>query len=108
MYRLIHINDSNEDIETGLYGRDKELCKRLLQLFHKAEAYEEVKSTLQTFLDKKNKRKKSTSVQPVIYGIVVDLVSNFGRLKIILMVKRTTNSLGHIIPRTLTPYIELR
>jgi hypothetical protein len=79
VYRLIHFNDSIPDINTGLEGRDKELCKPLLQLFHNSEAYEEIKSTAQAFLDEKNKRKKSTSIEPVIYGIVVDLVSKQGK-----------------------------
>jgi DNA adenine methylase Dam len=78
VYRLIHFNDPIPDISTGLEGRDKELCKPLLQLFHNAEAYEEIRSTSQSFLDEKNKRKKSTSIEPVIYGIVVDLVSKEG------------------------------
>ena len=42
------------------------------------KAYEQVKSTLQAFLDRKNKRKKNTAIEPAIYGIVVDLVSRIG------------------------------
>ena len=78
-YRLIHFDDPIPDIETGLEGRDKELCKPLLQLFYNTKAYPEVKSALQTFLDRKNKRKKNSAVEPVIYGLVVDLVSRLGK-----------------------------
>lgn len=79
-YRLIHFSDNQPDIETGLDGRNKELCKPLLHLFHGSKAYDEVKSTLQAFLDRKNKRKKNTAIEPVIYGLVVDLVSRFGKI----------------------------
>jgi hypothetical protein len=34
VYRLIHFHDPIHDIDTGLDGRDKELCKPLLQLFY--------------------------------------------------------------------------
>jgi hypothetical protein len=78
-YRLIHFTDLIPDIEIGLEGRDKELCKPLLQLFHNTKAYPEVKSALQAFLDRKNKRKKNSAIEPVIYGLVVDLVSRIGR-----------------------------
>ena len=78
-YRLIHFTDPIPDIEIGLEGRDKELCKPLLQLFHNTEAYLEVKSALQAFLDRKNRRKKNNAIEPVIYGLVVDLVSRIGR-----------------------------
>lgn len=44
------------------------------------KAYDEVKSTLQAFLDRKNKRKKNTAIEPVIYGLVVDLVLRFGKI----------------------------
>ncbi len=33
IYRLIHFTDSIPDIDIGLDGRDKELCKPLIQLF---------------------------------------------------------------------------
>ena len=79
-FRLIHFSDDQQDIATKLEGRDKELCKPLLHLFHGSEAYSEVENTLQAFLDRKNKQKKNTAIEPVIYGIVVDLVSQFGRV----------------------------
>lgn len=79
VYRLIHFTDSILDIKTGLDARDKELAKPLLQLFSRTKVSAEVKSTLQMFLDRKNKRKKNTAIEPVIYGIVLDLVSRLGK-----------------------------
>ena len=60
-YRLIHYNDKQPDIEIeGLDGREMELCKPLLQLFHGRKSYNEVKDILMTFLDRKRRNKKST------------------------------------------------
>ena len=78
VYRLIHFEDSIVNRGVGLEGRDKELCKPLLQLFHDTEVYSEVKSALMTFLDKKNKRKKNVSIDPVLYEITANLVSTKG------------------------------
>jgi len=38
-YRLIHFLDNQQDIETSLQGRNKELCKPVLHLFHGSAAY---------------------------------------------------------------------
>ena len=74
-YRLIHFNDIIADIDVGLDGRDKELCKPLLQLFHGSnEAYKEVRATALTFLERKNKRKKTTAIEPLLFDIVVDMI----------------------------------
>jgi hypothetical protein len=75
-YRLIHFDDSIADINAGLEGRDKELCKPLLQLFHGTKSYEEVKTTLFSFLDRKNKRKKSTAIEPIVFEIVVAMIES--------------------------------
>ena len=37
IYRLMNFNNKIIDIDTGLDGRDKELCKPLLQLFFETE-----------------------------------------------------------------------
>ena len=79
-YRLFHFSDDQRDITTKLEGRNKELCKPLLHLFHGSKAYSEVERTLQTFLDRKNKQKKNISIEPVVYGIVVNLVSRLGKV----------------------------
>ena len=56
IYRLIHFHDPIPDIDIGLDGRDKELCKPILQLFNNTESYAEIKSALQEFLDAKNQK----------------------------------------------------
>ena len=60
---------------------DEELCKPLLQLFYTLGASEEtlseLESTLQYFLDTKNKRKGQT-LEAVIYPIVLDAVVRYG------------------------------
>lgn len=76
-YRFIHFDDRIADLETGLDGRDKELCKPLLQLFHKTKTYDKVKDVLTNFLNKKNRRKKSTAIE-----IVVNLIAKRGTTKL--------------------------
>jgi hypothetical protein len=81
MYRLVHIKDPYKEINIGLDGRDEELCKPLLQLFYTLEATEdtlsELESTLQHFLDIKNKRKGQT-LEAVIYPVIVNIVADKG------------------------------
>ena len=78
VYRLIHFDDPIVNIDVGLDGRDKELCKPLLQFFHGTKAYNEIERVLKSFRDRKNKRKKNTSIDPVLYEIAVNLVSAYG------------------------------
>jgi hypothetical protein len=76
-YRLIHFQDPIPDIDIqGLEGRDKELCKPLLQLFYNTKSYKEIKSTLQMFLDAKN-QKKSNLIEAALLPIVANLLSAF-------------------------------
>ena len=81
-YRLVHIKDPYKEIDIGVDGRDEELCKPLLQLFHTLGASEEtqtdIEKTLQHFLDIKNDR-KGDSVEGSVYPIVVDALSNLGK-----------------------------
>jgi hypothetical protein len=76
-YRLLHIKDPYKEIDIGLDGRDKELCKPLLQLFYTLGASEdiltEISKTLQYFIDIKNDR-KGDSLEGSIYPIVLDAV----------------------------------
>jgi hypothetical protein len=39
IYRLIHFTDSIPDIDIGVDGRDKELCKPVIQLFYGSESH---------------------------------------------------------------------
>jgi energy-coupling factor transporter ATP-binding protein EcfA2 len=77
VYRLIHFDDEIADIDVGLEGRDKELCKPILQLFNKTPIYIEIRQTLQEFLDEKNNRKTNT-LEAALCPILAQLVSTFG------------------------------
>ena len=78
IYRLVHFDDPIIDLDSELVGRDKELCKPLLQLFYGAKSYTKISKALKTFLVKKNKRKKNVSIEPVLYGIIVDMIPRYG------------------------------
>jgi hypothetical protein len=78
IYRLVHFDDPIIDLDSELAGRDKELCKPLLQLFYGTESYARISKALKTFLAKKNKRKKNVSIEPVLYGIIVEMVPKYG------------------------------
>ena len=51
VYRLMHFADNIQDIDTGLEGRDKELCKPLLQLFFNTRFQSDVERVLEKLLD---------------------------------------------------------
>jgi hypothetical protein len=80
-YRIVHFKDPYKELDIGLDGRDKELCKPTLQLFYtlgaSKELLEEIAKTLQHFLDIKNKRKGET-LEAVTYPIIINLVSKHG------------------------------
>lgn len=94
-YRLIHFNDEIADIDAGLEGRNKELCKPLLQLFHGSKAYEEVRKTVLGFLGRKNKQKKSTAIEPILFEIVLKLIKSDGT---ILTINRIWETVINDIP----------
>jgi hypothetical protein len=60
-----------------LDGRDKELCKPLIQLFYNTESQKEIEETLQYFINIKNERKKQ-SLEAVMYPIIVNAISDIG------------------------------
>lgn len=72
IYRLIHFKDEIVDIETGLDGREKELCKPLLQLFYRTKSQQKIEKPLKILLDEKNDR-KANSLERDILEVVVDL-----------------------------------
>jgi hypothetical protein len=78
MYRLVHIKDPYKEISIGIHGRDEELCKPTLQLFHTLEASEAtikmIESTFQHFLDIKNNRKNDL-LEATIYPIMKEIVT---------------------------------
>lgn len=77
IYRLIHFGDPIPDIDIGIYGRDKELCKPIIQLFYNTEAQTEIENALQQFIDEKNQRKES-SIEAALYPIIANLISENG------------------------------
>ena len=77
IYMLIHFQDPILDIDIGLDGRDKELCKPLLQLFNETKSHAEIRSALKEFLDAKN-QKKSNLIEAALHPIIVNLVSTLG------------------------------
>jgi hypothetical protein len=78
IYRLIHFHSAIPDIDIGLEGRDKELCKPLLQLFYNTESYDEIRLTFEIFLKAKN-QKKSNLIEAALHPMIVNLVSRYGR-----------------------------
>jgi len=80
-YRMLHFKDPYKEIDIGLDGRDEELCKPTLELLYSLGASDETQkmaeSTLQYFLDIKNKRKGET-LEAMIYPIVLNIVRNEG------------------------------
>ena len=77
IYRLIHFADPIADIEIGLDGRDKELCKPVIQLFYNTNAQKEIETSLQNFVEAKKQRKDST-MEAALYPIIANLVSKHG------------------------------
>ena len=77
IYRLLHFKDSIEDINVGLNGRNKELCKPTIQLFHGTPSEEEISEALQIHLDAKN-RKKGNSVEASLHPLITNRVNKDG------------------------------
>ena len=79
VYRLIHFKDPIPDIDIGLDGRDKELCKPIIQLFNnKTDSEKEIRTALLRFLNAKN-QKKGNLIEAALHPIIVSLVSIYGR-----------------------------
>jgi len=75
-YRLKHFCDDVSDIETGLEGRDKELCKPVLQLFYGSESEKRVRRALEKLIDEKNQR-KSNSLEGILLEVVSYLLNQY-------------------------------
>jgi hypothetical protein len=80
-FKILHFNDTLPEVDTGLNGRDKELCKPLLQLFYglgaSKETLNEIERALKYFLDIKNNRKED-SHEALVYPIIANVVSKIG------------------------------
>lgn len=77
VYRLIHFKDPIEDIDVGLKGRNKELCKPTIQLFHGTQLEQEISQALQKHLNAKN-RKKGNSIEASLHPLISSLVNKGG------------------------------
>ena len=77
VFRLVHFSDPIQDIDIGLDGRDKELCKPLIQLFYNTKSQAEIEATLQKLLLQKNQRKEST-IEAALYPIIANTISQYG------------------------------
>ena len=58
VYRLVHYKDPIPDVNVGVEGREKELCKPTIQLFNKTTVQTEIETTLQYFLNRETKRRR--------------------------------------------------
>jgi hypothetical protein len=72
IYRLAHFNNEIKDIETGLDGRDKELCKPILQVFYETKSQQRIERFFEKLLDEKNGR-KANSLERDVLEVVVSL-----------------------------------
>lgn len=81
IYKLIHSNDSLPEVDIGLDGRDRELCKPILQLFYgfgsSKETQQEIEKSLEHFIKIKNNIKEH-SVEALVYPVIVNAVSVYG------------------------------
>jgi len=74
-YRLIHYTDDLPQIKISVINRDEELTYPLLQLFYGTEAFEEIKTAVEFFLNQRRQR-RSTSMEAALYPILKDLIIN--------------------------------
>lgn len=72
IYRLIHFNDSHPNINIGLEGRDKELCKPILQVLYGNDSLGIVERSLEKLIDEKHER-KANSLEREALEIIVSL-----------------------------------
>jgi len=77
IFRLVNFKEPLPEIDIGIDGRDKELCKPLLQLFYNTEVQNEIEETLQFFVNIKNKRKENT-IEALIYPVIINAISQYG------------------------------
>lgn len=78
IYRLVHFEDLIVDSDIGLNGRDKELCKPLLQLFHGTKSYNMIATAIKSFLIKKNTRRNNVSLEPILFSIIKNMIPKYG------------------------------
>jgi hypothetical protein len=72
IYRIVHFNDAIIDINIGLEGRDKELCKPLLQVFYGNRSLGKIERALEKLVDEKHER-KANSLEREALEVIVNL-----------------------------------
>lgn len=98
--RLLNYGNNIDDIETGLEGRDKELCKPVLQLFWDTEVLKKIERLFEILLDEKNKA-KANSLERDVLDVVVDLLNVYpnGRIPFsVIWITLRDKVNGHEIP----------
>lgn len=83
VYRLIHFRDPIADIDIGIKGRNKELCKPYIQLFYGTCVQHDIEKTLQKFIDIKNE-KKSVSLEYALVPLLQELIQKEGSNSIVV------------------------
>ena len=73
VYRLINFQKPIANIETGLQGRNKEICKPMLQLFFSSNSQERIEAALEALLNDKQKRKEN-SLDKILLECILELV----------------------------------
>jgi hypothetical protein len=85
VHRLLHYNDIIPNIEIGLKGREKQLCKPLLRLFQKSACRTEISQALEKLLQEK-RQAKSDTLEGRLFIVAKRLVSNVGQAPTIAVV----------------------
>jgi hypothetical protein len=78
-YRLVSYTNPLPNIETGLKNRFNELCKPLLQFFWDTNSINEIKETLQVFIDQRKDRIQN-SIEAIVYPKIEYAVSELGNV----------------------------
>jgi hypothetical protein len=97
VFKLYH-RDPLPELEIGIDGRDKELCKPLIQLFYTTESQKEIEETLQYFIDTKNERKQQ-SLEAVMCPIIINEISQNGN-------EITSRKLFELVTENLDGYLD--
>ena len=72
-YRLIHYRDQLPKLAINLENRDKELSYPLLELFYGTEVFDEIKESLEYFIQQRHER-KANSIEAGLYPIIERLL----------------------------------
>jgi hypothetical protein len=77
-YRLVHYKDRLPLLKVNLENRDKELAYPLLQLFHGTGVFDEIKESIEYFINQRHER-KANSIEAALYAIIHKLLYPTGK-----------------------------